>query len=41
MICYLVCLYGYYGEGCRYSCGGYCIRDELCDYVNGLCFNGC
>lgn len=37
----LECLLGYFGVDCRESCSGYCINDELCNYISGYCFSGC
>lgn len=38
---YLECLIGYFGMNCSENCSGYCVNNELCDYVIGVCFNGC
>lgn len=27
--------------GCREKCSGHCKNEEPCDYVTGVCFNGC
>lgn len=35
------CLLGYYGLDCKDNCSGYCINNELCDYVSGVCLSGC
>lgn len=35
------CLLGYFGVSCREECKGYCINNELCNYVIGMCLNGC
>lgn len=35
------CLLGYYGLDCKDNCSGYCINNELCDYINGVCLSGC
>lgn len=37
----LECVWGYFGMDCREFCGGYCESNELCDYVSGVCFDGC
>lgn len=26
---------------CEFKCVGYCKDNELCNYINGLCYNGC
>lgn len=36
----LECIVGYYGEECGSICG-YCLDNIICDYVIGLCNEGC
>lgn len=38
---YIVCFFGYYGEKCMEKCEGYCYKSKFCNYINGLCDNGC
>lgn len=35
------CIAGYYGSGCRNLCNGYCINDEACNHIIGICVAGC
>lgn len=35
------CIAGYYWSGCRDLCNGYCITDEMCNHINGICVAGC
>lgn len=35
------CIFGYYGFKCEFKCVGYCKDNDLCNYINGLCDNGC
>lgn len=35
------CPFGYYGPNCESKCVGYCVDNESCNHINGLCDNGC
>lgn len=37
--CYVECLFGLFGINCFGKCKGFC-RD-LCNYISGICDNGC
>lgn len=37
----LVCVSGHYGTNCHKRCSGYCIKNEPCDHVSGVCPDGC
>lgn len=38
---YIECLPGQFGMGCRERCSGYCLNNEPCEHVSGVCSNGC
>lgn len=35
------CRPGYYGNGCGNLCNGYCMNNEICSHVDGICAAGC
>lgn len=35
------CFVNYFGMDCNECCSGYCMNNELCDYVCGECINSC
>lgn len=37
----IVCRPGYYGNGCGHLCNGYCMNNEVCTHVDGVCLAGC
>lgn len=41
IICCIECLVGYFGLKCMIGCIGYCKDNELCNYLNGFCEEGC
>lgn len=47
MFCFLFyfvdveCNFGYFGLDCCNYCCGYCMNNELCDYISGVCCSGC
>lgn len=40
-IMFLECISGNYGTACRERCSGYCKNNKTCDYINGVCPDGC
>lgn len=38
---FIECLFGYFGMGCREKCSSYCKNNIVCNYVSGICLNGC
>lgn len=37
MILNLVCENGIFGKDCVYKCEGYCLNDEFCNNIDGMC----
>ena len=37
----LVCLDGFYGDGCLQTCSGNCYLGDVCNKVTGVCPSGC
>lgn len=35
-----VCRPGCYGNGCGHLCNVYCINNEVCNHVDGVCLTG-
>lgn len=38
---FTACPSGSFGLGCSYKCNAYCMGNESCDPVTGICYNGC
>lgn len=36
----LECDLNMFGKNCRSNCG-YCVNNEMCNYIDGKCINGC
>lgn len=36
-----MCLIGYYGYDCEYKCSVFCRGNILCNYIMGVCNEGC
>lgn len=35
------CKNGMYGINCKYCCSGYCLNNDMCNFIIGFCNNGC
>lgn len=39
--CFIVCFFGLFGLDCISWCDIYCIGNKFCDFVMGICKEGC
>lgn len=40
LFCILECDLNMFGKKCISNCG-YCVNNEMCNYIDGKCMNGC